>query len=55
MEEQVITVTIRSRGDKCELSDAELKEWYAAKIAALFDPRWGTPEIAVNVERTECR
>ena len=51
MEEQIVTVTIRSKGEPCELRDEEIKAWYAEKLAALFDPQWGTPEITVELER----
>ena len=50
-EEQTITITVKTKGDPCELSDAEIKAWYENRIAALFDLRWGTPEIAVDVKR----
>lgn len=51
MEEQIITITVKTQGDSCELSDAEIKDWYMNKITALFDPRWGAPEITVDVKR----
>lgn len=51
MEEQIITVRIKTAGDPCELSDEEIRSWYASHIAALFDPRNGTPEITVEVAR----
>ena len=53
MEQQLITVTIRTQGEKCEMSDSEIKEWYESSIAKLFDPRYGTPEIEAKVERRE--
>ena len=53
MEEQIIRITIRSKGERCELSDAELKAWYEQKIAAFFDPKLGMPEINVDVERKQ--
>ena len=51
MEEQIITVTVVTKGDPCELSDAEIKAWYAERVASLFGPQWGTPEITVDVKR----
>ena len=51
MEEQIITVTVKTKGDACALSDEEIKDWYANRIAALFDPKWGTPEITVELKR----
>ena len=53
MEEQIITVTIRTKGEKCEMSDAEIKAWYESQIAKLFNPEYGTPEITAEVKRTE--
>lgn len=53
MEEQVITVTIKTKGEKCEMSDAEIKAWYESQIAKLFNPAYGTPEITAEVRRTE--
>ena len=51
MEEQILTITIRSKGETCELRDEEIRAWYKEKLASLFDPEWGTPEIKVDVER----
>ena len=51
MEEQILTITVRTKGEPCPLTDAEIREWYAAKIAALFDPKWGEPEITVELAR----
>lgn len=51
MEEQIITITIKTKGEPCALSDAEIRAWYAERIASLFDPKWGTPEITADAER----
>ena len=51
MEEQKITITVKTKGGSCELSDAEIVKWYTDKLSALFDPKWGTPEITVKLER----
>lgn len=51
MENQIITVTIRTKGETCELNDKEIREWYQNKIAGLFNPAFGTPEISVDVKR----
>ena len=53
MEEQIVTVKIKTKGEKCEMSDEEIKEWYASHVAKLFDPAYGTPEIEVKLERIE--
>ena len=53
MEEQVITITVKTRGDVCEMSDAEIKAWYESHVAGLFDPAYGTPEIDVQVKRIQ--
>ena len=51
MEEQIITIQIKTKGEVCEMSNAEIKAWYEAHIAKLFDPAYGTPEITVDVKR----
>ncbi len=53
MEEQTVTVTIRTYGEKCEMTDDEIREWYESHIRGLFDPAYGTPEISVRLQRTE--
>ncbi len=53
MEEQIIRITIRSKGAVCEMTDEELKAWYEQKIAEFFDPKLGMPEITVEVERKQ--
>lgn len=52
MEEQIITVTIRTKGETCVMSDQEIREWYEKSIAGLFNPEYGTPEITVEVRRS---
>ncbi len=52
MEEQIINIQIKTKGDVCEMSDAQIKAWYETHIAKLFDPAYGTPEITVDVKRT---
>ena len=51
MEEQYITITVKTTGERCEMSDEEIKAWYQTHIAGLFDPAYGTPEISVQVKR----
>lgn len=51
MEEQLITITVKTRGETCQMQDAEIKNWYEKSVAGLFDPAFGTPEISVNVQR----
>ena len=51
MEKQVVTITIKTEGDVCQMSDAEIKDWYKEKVASLFNPDYGTPEIDVTLER----
>lgn len=53
MEKQTITVTIVTSGEKCELSDSEIREWYEKNISQLFNPEYGTPQISVNLKREE--
>lgn len=51
MEEQTVTITVKTRGEKCEMSDAEIKEWYESHVRAMFDPAYGSPEISVELKR----
>ena len=53
MEEQIVTITVKTKGEKCEMSDTEIKDWYASHVAKLFDPAYGTPEIQVDLKRIE--
>ena len=51
MEKQIVTITIKTKGDECQMKDAEIKAWYEEKVAGLFNPAYGTPEIDVKLER----
>ena len=51
METQKITINIETNGEKCEMTDQEIKTWYEENIAKLFNPEYGTPKISVTVER----
>ncbi|MBR6916729.1 MAG: hypothetical protein IKN38_00960 [Clostridia bacterium] len=53
MEKQKVTITVITEGEKCEMSDGEIKEWYRANVSKLFNPEYGTPEISVALERCE--
>lgn len=53
MEEQIITIVVKTAGEKCVMSDAEIKKWYEDNISKLFNPDYGTPEITVEVKRTD--
>ena len=53
MEEQLITITVRTCGEKCQLSDEEIRQWYACAMRNALDPACGTPEISVDLKRTE--
>ena len=52
-EEQTITITVKTSGEKCEMSDGEIREWYEKNVAKLFDPAYGTPQISVDVKRKD--
>ncbi len=52
-EEQLVTVTVRTSGEKCEMTDDEIRKWYEKNVAGLFNPEYGTPEITVRVRRTD--
>ena len=51
METQKITINIETNGEKCEMTDQEIKAWYEENISKLFNPEYGTPKISVTVER----
>ena len=53
MEEHTVVITVKTKGEKCELSTEEIREWYSNRVAGLFDPEFGTPEIAVEVQRKD--
>ena len=52
MEEQTITIVIRTQGEKCKMTDDQIREWYETNVRGLFNPAYGTPEITVDVKRT---
>ena len=52
MEIQTVTVTIKTSGEPCQMTDEEIRAWYAEHIAALFNPAYGTPKITVELKRT---
>ena len=51
MEEQIITIRIKTKGDICEMSTEEIKKWYETNILKLFNQEYGRPEITVDVKR----
>ena len=50
-EEQVVTITVRTRGDVCDLTDEQITAWYREHVDALLDPTIGRHEITVSVSR----
>ena len=53
MEEQVITITVRTRGEKCRMTDEQIREWYESHVKGLFNAEYGDPKITVEVKRNE--
>ena len=53
MEEQRITITIKTTGEKCQLTDEEIRQWYASAMRSALNPAFGTPEITVDVQRID--
>ena len=51
MEEQTITIIIKTQGEKCEMTNEQIREWYETNIRGLFNPAYGTPEVTIDVER----
>lgn len=54
MEEQLVTITIKTFGEKCQLTDEQIRRWYASAMRNAMNPACGTPEITVEVQRTIC-
>ena len=52
MEEQIITVETRTKGEKCGMTGAEIPEWYKAHILGLPDTKYGTTEVRIRLKRT---
>ena len=53
MEKQIVTITIVTEGENCEMSNQQIVDWYQENIASLFNPQYGTPKISVTLERKE--
>ena len=53
MEEQTITITVKTKGEECVMTDEEIREWYKNNVEKLFCKEYGTPEITVCVKRTK--
>ncbi len=53
LEKQTVIITVVTEGEKCEMSDREIIDWYQTHIADLFNPEFGRPQISVSLERTE--
>ena len=52
MEEQRITITVKTCGDPCRMTDEEIRDWSASAMRSALNPAFGTPEISVDVQRT---
>ena len=53
MEEQIVSITIVTKGEKCEMRDEEIITWYQNNIAKMFNPQYGIPEITVTLKRND--
>lgn len=53
LEEQIVSITIVTKGEKCEMRDEEIITWYQNNIAKMFNPQYGTPEITVTLKRND--
>ena len=51
MEEQIVSITVATKGEKCEMLDEEIINWYHSNVAKLFNPEYGTPVITVTLKR----
>lgn len=54
-EQQTVTVTVRTWGEPCDLTDEQIAKWYRERIESLLDPDIGKHEVSVSVERTAHR
>ena len=55
MEKQIVTITIQTEGERCEMTDAEIKAWYLEHVQKMFDPAYGTPTITVDLARAQTK
>ena len=53
MEKQVVTITVITEGERCEMTDQQIVDWYQEHINCLFNPQYGTPLISVTLDREE--
>ena len=53
MEKQIVTITVITEGEKCEMTNQQIVDWYQEHINSLFNPQYGTPQISVTLERKE--
>ena len=51
METQVVTITVITRGQKCEMNDNEIINWYQTNVSGLFNQEYGKPRITVSLNR----
>ena len=42
MEEQLVTVTIRTCGEKCVMTDGQIREWYESHVRELYGDHGGS-------------
>ena len=52
-EEQIVTITVKTKGEKCLMQDDEICRWYEENIKKLFNPDYGVPEISVDLKRIQ--
>jgi len=55
MEKQVVTITVITEGEECEMTDQAIIDWYKKHVSEIFNPQYGTPQISVKLERTELK
>lgn len=53
MEKQIVTITVITEGENCEMCDKEIIDWYQSHVAGLFNPQYGTPKVSVKLERVD--
>jgi len=53
LEKQIVSITVITEGERCEMTDQQIIDWYQEHINSLFNPQYGTPLISVALERKE--
>lgn len=53
MEKQVVTITVITEGERCEMTDQQIVDWYQEHINSLFNPQYGVRKTTGYAGRLE--